>query len=180
MNSGSSNHRQIMARGFTLIEMLVVIAVIATLAGVATPLFLSMRAKSKETACLANLQQISIALQAYLQENQSRMPTLALSRTSKSDPSPVLETLLMPFLESDAPFHCPADAEEFAKTGSSYCWNTTQNNRTLHELFFFGEDHERPQRIPLISDKEAWHPSGANILYADLSSSNEKRFRVGR
>ena len=72
-------------------------------------------------------------------------------------------------------FHCPADKKEFQKSGSSYLWNSTQNGRHVSQLVFFGVKG-RPDRIPLIYEKETWHPSGMNFLFADMSSSNKLRF----
>jgi prepilin-type N-terminal cleavage/methylation domain-containing protein/prepilin-type processing-associated H-X9-DG protein len=162
-------------RGFTLTELLIVIAIIATLVGIAVPVSISMVAKSRETACLGNLRQIGAGLQDYLSENNQRMPVLALGRDDKSSEEPVLETVLLPYCGGEDVFRCPADKEQFAKTGSSYNWNITQNGLHVTKLSFFGIE-DRPELIPLVSDKESWHPGGTNFLYADSSSSNKARF----
>jgi prepilin-type N-terminal cleavage/methylation domain-containing protein len=59
---------------FTLIELLVVIAIIAILAGIALPVFNNVLQKGKLTADLSNLRQIGIGLQAYENDNDSKMP----------------------------------------------------------------------------------------------------------
>jgi len=165
-------------KGFTLLELLVVIAIIAVLAGIAVPVSLSVLAKSREAACLGNLKSIGVGLQGYLQDNNNRLPTLALGRESKSSQEPVLETVLLEYLGSEDVFHCPADKEEFRKTGSSYNWNITQNGLPMSKVSFFGIEG-RPESIPLVSDKESWHPGGTNFLYADSSSSSKVRFVTG-
>lgn len=162
-------------RGFTLTELLVVIAIIAALVGVAVPVSISMVAKSREATCLGNLRQIGAGLQAYLSDNNQRLPVLALGRESKSSEEPVLETVLLPYVGSADIFRCPADKEQFAKTGSSYNWNVTQNGLHITKLSFLGIE-DRPESVPLVSDKESWHPGGTNFLYADSSSSNKPRF----
>ena len=164
--------------GFTLTELLVVIAIIATLGGIAYPVSMSMIAKSREATCLGNLRQIGAGLQAYLSDNNQCLPILALGRDSKSSEEPVLETVLLPYIGSQEVFRCPADKEQFAKTGSSYNWNITQNGLHITKLSFFGIE-DRPELIPLVSDKESWHPGGTNFLYADSSSSNKSRFATG-
>lgn len=165
-------------RGFSLIELLIVLAVIGTLAGIGIPLARSALAKSRQASCLNNLRSLGVGLESYLQEHEQTLPELAAGRSSKSDPTPVLETVLLPYLESPDAFKCPQDAKEFEKTGSSYLWNSTQNNLRVSELKFFGIT-DRPDKIPLITDKEAWHPGGTNFLYADQTSSNQVRFAAG-
>lgn len=167
-----------MKRGFTLTELIVVIAIIALLSGIAVPLSISMIAKSREAACLANLRSIGAGIQSYLADNNQRMPVLALGRSSKSSPEPVLETVLLPYVGSEDVFRCPADKEQFSKTGSSYNWNVTQNGLHITQLSFLGVQ-DRPETVPLVSDKESWHRSGTNFLYADSSSSNNPRFVTG-
>lgn len=167
-----------MKRGFTLTELLVVIAIIAALAGVAVPVSLSVVAKSREAACLGNLRGIGAGLQAYLSDHNQRLPVLALGRESKNSPEPVLETVLLPYVGGADVFRCPADKEQFAKTGGSYHWNITQNGLHITKLSFLGIE-DRPELIPLVSDKESWHPGGTNFLYADSSSSNKSRFATG-
>ncbi|MCU0779163.1 MAG: type II secretion system GspH family protein [Akkermansiaceae bacterium] len=162
-------------RGFTLVEILIVLAVVATLAGIGVPVVRAALAKSREAACLGKLRSLGVALEGYLQDHNQIMPVLAIGRSSRSDETPVLETVLLPYIEDPDAFRCPQDKREFAKSGSSYFWNHLQSGLPVTKLSFFGID-DRPDRIPLISDKEAWHPSGTNFLYADQSSSNKVRF----
>lgn len=164
--------------GFTLTELLVVVAIIATLVGVAVPVSISMIAKSREASCLGNLRQIGAGLQAYLSDNNQRLPVLVLGRANKSSAVPALETVLLPYVGGANVFRCPADKEQFGKTGSSYNWNITQNGLHISKVNFLGIE-DRPESVPLVSDKESWHPSGTNFLYADSSSSNKARFATG-
>jgi len=165
-------------RGFTLIELLVVLAIIGTLLAIGLPLTRSFVGKSREAACLTNLRSLGVGLQTYLQEHHDKMPELAAGRSSKTEEVPVLENLLLPYLESPDAFQCPADKKEFERSGSSYLWNTTQNGRHISQLALFGVKG-RPDKIPLIYEKEAWHPNGMNFLYADMSSSNKLRLAAG-
>ncbi len=164
--------------GFSLTEMLVVLAIIGALAGIGYPVTRSIIAKSREATCLTQLRSLGVALQTYLQEHNDKMPELATGRASKTENLPVLETVLLPYLEAPDAFHCPADKAQFEKSGSSYLWNSTQNGRHVSQLSFFG-NKDRPDKIPLITDKESWHPGGTNFLYADSSSSNNPRFAAG-
>jgi prepilin-type N-terminal cleavage/methylation domain-containing protein/prepilin-type processing-associated H-X9-DG protein len=164
--------------GFTLVEMLVVIAIIAVLAGIGYPVTQSFIGKSREAACLDKLRALGVGLQQYLQDHGDKMPELEALRAAKTDDVPVLEVVLLPYLETAEAFQCPADQAIFAKSGSSYLWNSTQNGLPASKLVFFGIK-DRPDKIPLIIDKEAWHPHGTNFLFADLGSSNKPRFAAG-
>lgn len=63
-------------RGFTLIELLVVIAIIAILAAILFPVFAKAREKARQTSCLNNLKQLSLAALQYAQDYDERFPAL--------------------------------------------------------------------------------------------------------
>ena len=165
-------------RGITLVEMLVVMAVIAAIAGIIYPVTRSLVGNAREASCLNNLRSLGTALEGYLQDNNRIMPTLKVGRASKSEDVPVLETVLLPYVQTPDAFRCPADSMQFDKSGSSYLWVFLVNGDPADKLTLFNND-SRPDRIPLITDKEAWHPNGTNFLYADYSSTSKTRFVVG-
>ena len=66
-------------RGFTLIELMVVIAIIAILIAVLLPNFIHARAQGQATACDDNLKHIGSAALLYSNDNGGRFPT-ALSQ----------------------------------------------------------------------------------------------------
>mgnify|MGYP000291895756 FL=1 len=165
-------------RGFTLTGMLVAIAIVVVLSAIGYPVIRAGVRASHKAACLSNLRQIGVGLESYLGEHGQFMPELEAGRRSRDEDLPVLETLLDDYLRDPGVFRCPADQEQFAKSGSSYLWNTTQNGLHRTRLAFFGVEGD-PSRIPLVIDKEAWHGgggSGSNFLYADLSASNRVQF----
>lgn len=57
-------------RGFTLLEMMVVVAIIAILAGILIPNFTRARAQAGMSACMANEKTIATALELYYTDNQ--------------------------------------------------------------------------------------------------------------
>jgi len=59
--------------GFTLIEVLVVAAIIAILAALLLPALSSAKAKGKQIACANNLQQLALGCQMYAADNESRL-----------------------------------------------------------------------------------------------------------
>lgn len=65
------------ASGFTLIEMLVVIAVIAILAGILLPVYTSAQKRASLTACASNLKQLGVAMKQYASDHKSQLPDWA-------------------------------------------------------------------------------------------------------
>jgi prepilin-type N-terminal cleavage/methylation domain-containing protein len=93
-------------RAFTLVELLTVIAMIAILAALLLPGLSSAREQGKRAFCLSNLRQVGIAVTAYAQDNDGKIPygPKAPPFTSPSDlyPSTGAPTSLLS-LQSGAP-----------------------------------------------------------------------------
>ncbi len=87
--------------GFTLIELLVVIAIIAILSAILFPVFAQAREKARQTSCLSNLRQSSLALVLYAQDFDESLPLLrgADSWIYKAQP----------YLKSFSVLRCPSD-----------------------------------------------------------------------
>lgn len=60
--------------GFTLIEMLVVIGIIAVLAGLMFPVFITVRERARQTTCLSNVKQIGTGMLLWTQDHGERFP----------------------------------------------------------------------------------------------------------
>ena len=61
-------------KGFTIMELMVVIAVIIVRAGLLMPAFAKVRSFSRRTQCANNLKQIGIALHLYAANNNGDFP----------------------------------------------------------------------------------------------------------
>jgi prepilin-type N-terminal cleavage/methylation domain-containing protein/prepilin-type processing-associated H-X9-DG protein len=139
---------------FTLVEMLVVMAILAILSAVLLPAFWTVRGSARSTSCRSNLSQIGKAVAMYTQDYEGLYPygidqqDRYLAGVWSSYPEfeaklstlPFAKDLLQPYLKSEQIFICPADTgydvddffdEPFParptsgeKFGSSYFYNT--------------------------------------------------------
>lgn len=94
-------------RGFTLTEMLVVIAVIAILTAILLPVFSTVREKARQNACLSDLHQIGTALIAYAQDYDDVNVLSHDCWLSSQVGAPVLYAhLLLPYTRSSIVYAC--------------------------------------------------------------------------
>jgi prepilin-type N-terminal cleavage/methylation domain-containing protein/prepilin-type processing-associated H-X9-DG protein len=108
------------ARGFTLVELLVVVAIIAVLIALLLPSLGKARRHAQQVACLSNLRQLGLALVAYAGQNNGSFPAPAgvFSRHAEDwvhwqpDRDPA-DGAILPFLGSDLRvLVCPAGVDD--------------------------------------------------------------------
>ena len=168
------------AYAFTLLELLVVMAILGVLAALLLPTLTRSRETARAAVCMSNLHQIGVALQLYLQENNNRLPVMRDVSTNTNTPAPTLpgpDTVLATQLGNVAVLRCPSDNQGlFQQTGSSYSWNSLLNGQDAGHLQVFGLNF-KPDEIPLMYDKANFHiargaAKAVNYLYGDTHIQN--------
>lgn len=91
-------------KGFTLVELLMVIAVIAIVAAIILPVFQNVREGARRTSCESNLKQIGLALTQYIQDSDEFAPAVTDQQNH-----PWMDAIY-PFVQSTAVFDCPDEA----------------------------------------------------------------------
>ncbi|MCB9851383.1 MAG: type II secretion system protein [Phycisphaerales bacterium] len=116
------------AGGFTLVELLVVISILALLIAILVPSLRGAKRVSKRVACGGNLRSIGQAMRMYLNDSNDFLPVVEAVPSIPIDedhPRPSIATVLRPYLEKNfqaeedpeeelkregnEAFHCPAD-----------------------------------------------------------------------
>jgi len=172
---------------FTLIEILVTVAIIGLLVSITVPSLAAARRQSKNTKCKHNLHQIGVAMQSYLQQHRDRFPfckrtpsetgdmwtlPMALSREVGYQGREVTEDF------RNEVFECPADRgalkatdPDFGKRfydsyGTSYEWQKPLNGLRPNFRKVTLELGEPPYTVQqpwdlnklwMIYDFEGWH-----------------------
>ena len=87
---------------FTLVEFLVVVAIIALLAAILVPVFLRVRENGRRVTCQNNLQQLGLGLMQYTQDNDEKFMSQWNGRNSYKE-------ILQPYLKSRQVWACPSN-----------------------------------------------------------------------
>jgi prepilin-type N-terminal cleavage/methylation domain-containing protein len=189
MKSISENGR----RAFTLVEMLVVIAIMGLLAALLMPVLSRAKIKARNITCVSQLRQLGVAVRLQAEDNNGVLPVaepIPTMPAATNNPRPRICDVLGPYVgktsrdtNTSVPvFRCPADREGFYETeGSSYWWNN------IRQMVFTGGgrgggggggplgkqkiDDPAIALTPMLSDFDDFHPrapqTGRNSVYAD-------------
>ena len=92
--------------GFTLVEIMIVVAIIGLLAAIAIPNFVRARERSQTNACINNLRQLDGAVQQWALEQK------------KADTDKYTMANLVPYIKGAALPACPAGSVPYVEGGT--------------------------------------------------------------
>jgi len=162
---------------------LVVIAIIAVLAGLMLPALARAKTKANDVYCLNNLRQLGVAVTVYAGDHADHLPVaerIPSAPTDVQNPDPRISDVLSAYVGQVAGTHNPPVKSVFRclldkpgfyqKEGASYEWNEMLNDKPLKavQMRWF----ELPtERTPMLYDYENFHTGGTNgaknIVYLD-------------
>jgi prepilin-type N-terminal cleavage/methylation domain-containing protein/prepilin-type processing-associated H-X9-DG protein len=194
----TSNNKKL-GRAFTLVELLVVISVITLLMSILLPALGKARNSANRTYCMANLQQIGVAMRAYLDDNRDIFPicpAFPWAITDANDPlyAPPITKVLGKLLKEPKVFICKSDTvnKYYLKVGNtSYQYNAFLAGITIRESPIV-QAGAKEKDIQIMNDFDDFHPLlgrpprpgdkpsrnyviGINYLYADWHVGNAKK-----
>jgi len=165
------------SRAFSLVELIVTIAIIALLASLLLPTFDNMRKRSESTVCANNLQQIGLAVMQKTQDNNNTYPKI---EGDPSDPAYAPEDGALSLLDTLRPYgitertlRCPADvrgANYYGSKGTSYDWFPLIDGESNADPKIYtkaGVLDAPVSMIPLSADFKNVHRGKQNMLFAD-------------
>jgi prepilin-type N-terminal cleavage/methylation domain-containing protein len=172
--------RMIMAKrtgviGFTLVELIVAIAILSLLASFLLPAVSRARESGRKAVCMNNLRQIGLALEIYIAGNNFCYPSAAQKPSNNPGGLPTIYDVLNPYLNGNMEvFRCPSDTDNYYQTeGTSYEWNRFLNDEhydtcAIYNILELGGRI----RMPVMWDFENFHGAsaeagGRNVLYTD-------------
>ena len=135
--------------GFTLVEILVVIAIIGVLAALLFAVFSRVREKGRSASCQNNLHQIALAMQQYVGDNDGAFPPIfsVENEGAANEKTTEWDGMLQPYIKSRAIFYCPTNKAEssWVYTGGNiagYAYNNVDLNRLDKKAKIFSGQHE--------------------------------------
>ena len=151
------------ACGFTLVEVLVVVALIAMLLGLLIPALRAAQEKAATIGCLANLRSVGVAVRTFADDNKGLFP-----KVTRIDQIPQqVRTALKPYLKREKVFVCPREPAKPIPPAGSYDFRVFTLKRKWSLAGVRLDLIRQASHVPIGGDRDpGWHgPATINVLY---------------
>lgn len=108
------------SRGFTLVELLVSIAIIAIMGAILIPVVGHIRNKVDNATCINNMRQLGLAVTMFAQENNGQLP-LSI-QPDQSDPESMISWQILMMRQLEVPFAKHGDTSVFICPSHSHTY----------------------------------------------------------
>ena len=178
-----------MRKGFTLIELIAVLAILGILSMLVIPQASKFQERARSSVCANNLHQIGVGVLSYLGEHDNTFPIIEPNPDSPvyspEDQAQPIYSALEPYGVSDSILKCPSDIRgpnyyaqrsqviDGKSYGTSYQWRVLiDGENSLSPKIYGGRRGAgvrivKPSLVTLCSDFEGVQLGKANRLYAD-------------
>ena len=165
---------------FTLIELLLVIAIIGILAALLLPALSNAQSRGKQVACCNHLKQLAIAMNMYTADNDGKLPenSPAAPWVAGNMKIPAEATnltflrfgKLFPYASQTSIYHCPSDSSQLSGLPRvrSYSMNSWMGSRYM-------EDNQRTNGFRTFLRESEIASAGASRLWVIL---DEDQFTI--
>ena len=140
-------------RGFTLVEVLVVIAIIGVLIALLLPAVQAARESARVTMCMNNLKQLGLAAQNFHETNGNLPPGIGYYPTTANGTFGTGHFHLLPFIEQENLFHKSLGIVPFPPPGGPTLAHYPGNNgvqSTVVKLYVCPSDQSALPRLEII------------------------------